>query len=211
MIHRYLVGLVLACLPTSLAHAQAAFTAVIEKATLPSICQEETHVVTCNGTKLKSTTVDLNNYLGKPYLFTANLEGVTCDIWNVTAVSAPPATLVHCGSAVPGCPMRLRVGPTGPLGQWFLWYSTKSAFQPLDPVTGTLMLGPPYIFAGTGYSAGTSTTFDFTLPSNPALIGLKIFAQGAHQSIGPVGPLRLSNPTCFTILPPMPPCTQPNC
>jgi len=211
MIRRSLFGFVLAFLPTGLAHAQVTFTAILEKATVPSICQEETHVVACNGTKLKSTTLDLNGYLGKPYRFTAVPAGVTCLIWNVTSVGPAEATLTHCGSAVPGCPMRLVVGPTGPLGQWFLWYSTTSAFQPLDPVSGTLMLGPPYLFAGTGYSAGTSTSFDFVMPSLPALVGLEIFAQGANMAIGPAGPLHLSNPTCFSILPPMPPCIQPGC
>jgi len=189
----------------------ATFTAVIEQATAPSICQEETHAVVCNGALLKSTTLNLDQYVGKPFTFTATLGGVTCAIWNVTSVSIAKATLTHCGSAALGCPMRMRVGPTGVIGQWFLWYSLASDFQPLDPTTGTLMLGAPFHFLASGPTAGANPTFDFVMPSDPALIGLDIFAQGARMDIGPVGPPTLTNPTCFTIAPFLPPCGPLNC
>ena len=189
----------------------ATFTAIIEPATMPSICQEETHLVTCNGALLKSTTLDLNKFIGKPFEFTATLGGVECDIWNVTAVTNAKATLVHCGSAAPGCPMRMRVGPSGVIGQWFLWYSLKSDFQPIDATTGTLMLGLPLHFLGSGPTAGPNPTFDFVMPNTPGIVGLDIFAQGARMDIGPVGPLTLTNPTCFTITPFMPPCGPTNC
>ena len=189
----------------------ATFTAIIEPATQPSICQEETHLVACNGALLKSTTLDLNQYVGKPYRFTAKLGGVTCNVWNVTAVAGAPATLTFCGSAAPGCPIRLRVGPSGVIGMWFLWWSPSSAFVPLDATLGTLMLGAPAYSLGSGPTATATPYFETVLPSSPALVGLTVFAQGARMDIGPVGPLQLTNPTCFTIAPFMPPCATPGC
>lgn len=206
------LALTLASVLASAARAQTAtFTAIIEQATVPSVCQEETHLVSCNGTRLKSTTLDLNKYVGKPFEFTAQLGGVTCEVWNVTSVALPKGTLTHCGSAALGCPMRLRVGPSGVIGQWFLWYSLASDFQPLDPTTGTLMLGAPLHFLASGPTAGPNQTFDFVMPTDPALIGLKFFTQGARMDIGPVGPLTLTNPTCFTVAPFLPPCGPANC
>jgi hypothetical protein len=216
MYRKALASIALALAFAGTATAQATtptvtFTAIIEPATLPSICQEETHVVACNGALLKSTTLDLTKYEGKPFEFKATLGGVECKIWNVTSVGPAKGTLVHCGSAVPGCPMRMRVGPSGVIGQWFLWFSLSSDFVPLDPVTGTLMLGAPLHFLGSGPTAGVNQTYDFVIPNSPSVVGLDIFAQGARMDIGPVGPLTLTNPTCFTIAPFMPPCAQPNC
>ena len=49
------------------------------------------------------------------------------------------------------------------------------------------------------------------IPNLPGIVGLDVHTQGAFMDIGPVGPLRLTNPACFTIAPFLPPCSQPGC
>ena len=203
-----LAALALATAPAA-AH-QATFTAVLEPAG-PSFCQEESHVVACNGARVRSLVVDLTQYEGKPFTYTADLAGVTCDVWYVTSVAPPAATLVVCGSAAPGCPVRLRVGPSGVIGQWFLWWSPQTAFLPIDATLGTVMLGTPSWFLGSGPTAGAPPYHEAVIPNLPGIVGLDVHTQGAFMDIGPVGPLRLTNPACFTIAPFLPPCSQPGC
>jgi hypothetical protein len=202
------------------AQAQATeFTGVITRATLPSFCQEETHYLTCTGftpssptgVLLKSSTLDLDKYVGKNWKFNAVLAGVECDIWDVTSVAAPTATLVTCGTPSPGCTMRFRVGPTGVIGRFWLLWSRTSSFRPTPgPVRGTLLLGSAHSFA-TGPTYGTGAEVDFELPPFVSLIGIDIWMQGARQDIGPIGPLELTNSICFTVLPTTGPCVQPGC
>ena len=187
------------------------FTAEIEPATLASFCQEETHFISCNGSLLRSTVLNLDKYVGKPYEFTATLAGVECPIWYITAAVPAKGTLTFCGNAVPGCPIRMRVGPTGVIGEWMLWYSTQAAFAPIDPIFGTVMIGPPYEFLGAGLTFGPTAAFDAVVPQSPGITGLKVFAQGIRRDIGKIGPWTLTNPECFTILGPSPPCILPGC
>lgn len=200
--------------------AQVTFTGVIEKATLASFCQEESHFLTCTGFSpssptgvlLKSSTLDLDKFEGKVTRFRAFPRGVECNIYDVFEAQIPaPATLAVCGNPVPGCPMRLRVGPTGVIGNYFLFLSTQPAFIPLDDTLGTLLIAPPLYFVGAGQTFGPTAAFDFTLPSNPNLSGKSLWYQGVRQDIGPVGPPMLTNAICFTILGPSPPCFLPNC
>lgn len=214
-----LLALALAALVGSGLSAQITFTGVIEKAQLASFCQEETHYLTCSGplpsspsgVLLKSSTLDLTPFEGKLWKFTALPRGVECLILDVIDVQPATATLVYCGNPVPGCPMRFRVGPTGVIGQWFLFSSLKPGFSPIDPVTGTLLLGPPVRFLKSGPTFGTGATFDIVLPPDVSLTGVSLWLQGARMDVGPVGPLEATNAVCFTILGPSPPCISPGC
>ena len=213
-------GLVLAALAPATVAQEAEFTGVIEPATLPSICQEETHFLTCTGPKpfsptgvlLKSSTLDLDEFVGQNMKYTAVLRGVTCPIWDVTSATLPSATLVSCGSPVPGCTMRFRVGPTGVIGRYSLFLSFSPDFRPPPArISGTVLLGPPIHVFATGLTFGPTAAFDFTIPPSVSLTGLDIWLQGARQDIGPIGPLEVTNAICFTILGPSPPCISPNC
>ena len=107
--------------------------------------------------------------------------------------------------------MRFRVGPTGVIGQWWLWFSPSPGFLPIDPVTGTLLLGSPIFFLGSGLTFGGGATKDITLPADTSLTGLNLWMQGARRDVGPIGPIQLTNSVCFTILGPSPPCVLPDC
>ncbi len=208
---RPLLTVLFASALASLSSAQVVFTGVIEKATIPSFCQEETHILTCSGVRLKSSTLDLSKYEGINTKFTADSRGVTCTIYDVTAAEPPTATLVACGNPVPGCPMRFRVGPTGVIGQWLLFLAFDSAFVPMTAPLGSLQLATPIVFLAQGQTFGPTAALDVNLPNNLALSGLELHMQGLRQDIGPVGPLELTNAICFTILGPSPPCIQPGC
>ncbi|MHC5210421.1 MAG: hypothetical protein ACYTG2_06875 [Planctomycetota bacterium] len=201
------------------ADAQEVFTGSIEPASLASFCQEETHYLTCTagtpgaptGVLLKSTVLDLDDYVGKLTRFTAFPRGVECLIYDVVAAQPATSTLVSCGSPVPGCPMRFRVGPTGVLGQWVLFFSLSPDFLPVNPVKGTWLLGSPSFLVAQGSTSGSPTTLDIVLPPSVALTGLELWLQGARRDIGPIGPWEFSNAVCFTILGPSPPCLSIDC
>lgn len=202
------VTLALCAAPAS---AQVVFTGAIEPAPLASFCQEETHVLACSGTLLKSSTLDLEKFEGVLTKFTAVERGVECKIFDIIDAVPATSTLVSCGNPVPGCPMRFRVGPSGVIGQWFLFLSFDSAFTPINPVLGTAQIAAPASLLGSGPTFGTGAALDITLPGSIALSGLELHLQGMRQDIGPVGPLELSNSICFTILGPSPPCILPDC
>lgn len=209
----------LTCGLGSAASAQVVFTGKIEPATLASICQEETHVLTCTGllpgsptgVLLKSSSLDLDAYVGKVWKFTAFPRGVECPVWDVVAVAAPTATLTFCGSPTPGCPVRFRVGPSGVLGVWALFVSGGPDFAPVSPTAGTILIAPPGLLFAAGYTTGDTETLDFTIPPDVSLTGASLWWQGVRRDIGPIGPLELTNAACWTITGPSPPCILPDC
>lgn len=204
------------------AAAQVRFTGVVQKTTLPSICQEETHYLECTsplpafpsaGVLLKSSTPDLDAFVGKNTRYLAVARGVECTVYDVFDAAPPTSTLILCGAPVPGCPLRFRVGPTGVIGQFWLWMGLAPDFVPLDATTGTWQLGSPFFLLGSGFTVGTpeETAVDIVLPADPGLTGIPLWVQGARRDIGPVGPIELSNSLCFKILGPSPPCIQIDC
>jgi hypothetical protein len=205
-LHRFASTLLAPAVLAGLASAQVVFTGVIEKAALPSICMEETHYLTCTapdpaaptGVLLKSTTLDLNQFVGQVASFTAVTAGVTCLIYDVTAVdTTPPAWLEMCGTAGLGCPLRFRVQPSSALGQYWLWMSPSPGFSPIDPVTGTALLGPGFVLVAQGSTP--PGRFDVVVPADAALIGLDLWLQGARRDIGPLGPVQATNAVCFDL------------
>ena len=199
--------------PTPLAagDAVATFTGTLVPDTLPSICQEGSHRLACNGARIKSTSLDLEQLEGKLMKFEAVLAGVECDIWNVLSATPASATLVSCGTPIPGCPVRFRVGPTGVIGQYFLFGAVDSAFVPLGPTLGTQLIELPGFFLGSGPTFGDGSAVDVAIPNDLGLVGLDLWFQGGRFDIGPVGPIELTNAVCFTIGPPLPPCFNPDC
>jgi len=200
------LALLFAALLAPAASAQVTFTGVIEKATLPSICQEETHFIACTGTTpdsptgvlLKSSTLDLTPFEGKVATFTAQPRGVTCLIYDITAVdTTPAASLEMCGTPGLGCPMRFRVQPSTSLGEYWIWLSGSSGFAPIDPVTGTVMLGPGFILVAHGMTPPGQ--LDVVIPADPVLTGLDLWLQGARRDLGPIGPITATNSVCFEI------------
>ncbi|MCI0548568.1 MAG: hypothetical protein L0027_14950 [Candidatus Rokubacteria bacterium] len=200
------------------ASAQVTFTGVIEKATLPSICQEETHFLTCTGPSpdaptgvlLKSSTLDLSSFEGQVATFTAQPRGVTCLIYDITAVDPTPApTLEMCGTPGLGCPLRFRIHPSSAIGEFWLFLSGSPGFAPIDPVTGTVLLGPGFVLVAHGMTPPGQV--DVVVPADPALTGLELWLQGARRDIGPIGPITATNAVCFEIPGFVFVCETPDC
>ena len=194
----------------------ATFTGEVLPLGGPTLCQNGAFFLDCsgpvpgqqNGIVVTSQNLDLAKYVGDILEWSGSYTSGPCPTLDVSSVAPPAATLVRCGNPVPGCPVRLRVGPSGEIGQWSLYLSTAPAFLPIGDAT--LLIAKP-IFAGSGLLFGDTQTFDVTLPADVALSGLSLWFQGTRQSIGPVGPLRLTNAECLTILGPSPPCILPDC
>jgi hypothetical protein len=217
-IQRFATTLLAPALLAGLASAQVVFTGVIEKATLPSICQEETHFLTCTGPNpdaptgvlLKSSTLDLTPFEGQVATFTAQARGVTCLIYDVTAVDTmPAATLEMCGTEGLGCPLRFRVQPASSIGQFWLWIAASPGFTPIDPTTGTVLLGPGFVLVAQGMTPPGQV--DVVVPADAALVGLDLWLQAARRDIGPIGPIQATNAVCFELIGFPFQCETPGC
>jgi len=198
------------------AQARVCVTGTVQQASGPSICgQPFTHEIDCSKVMLRSSAVNLNQFLGKTVELIGFDVGVTCPIIDVQQVLPAPATLIRCGSPTAGCPVKLKVCPVG-IGQWWLFLSFAPGFAPLgcsNPsggIHGTFLLGGPVFVIGSGAGTMCGETL-LNIPLNNSLVGLQVFFQGARRNVGPIGPLQLTNPECFTIGPPSPACVLPNC
>jgi hypothetical protein len=187
-----------------------------DASSLGSLCIGPTHQleVPNDTVYLWSNKVDLDALLGvNARLFgTLNTE---CGIIAVHSFEAPPpATLTICGTNGLGCPIRLRSGPGG-LTQHWLFAAPAGGFIPLNPEKGSLLLGEPLLLigqSGAGQWGDTGVAFDFTLPSNPVIVGIPIHFQAASRKIGPIGPIRFSNAVMIEVFgPSLIVCMQPSC
>lgn len=216
---RMLLALALLSLAPVAGAQTITFTAAIEPATGFSICQEESHYVPCtiggpsvmNGQLLKSSVINLTPFEGVVTTFTAVSRGVTCQMYDVQSAQPAVADLVTCGTAAPGCTVRMRVGPSGGVGQWILFRSPTPTFAPLAALGGTLQIGPPLIFVGAGNTSGPTAFLDILIPNDLGLVGLTQFFQGASRSTSPVTPWQLTNSVCVQIGSPTVPCVTPGC
>jgi len=195
-----LASLLLLTVPGVPALAQGVhLNAVIEPAGAPTICPGHQYVVSSTGILLDDGGLDLAPYVGDiVHLDTLDVTG-TCParILQVTAITAPTATLEACGVPRPGCPMRFRVGPPT-ISQNLLAVSIgDQGFVNLGDPLGVLFLQSPIIVLG---SAGPGGIFDVTVPAlSPA--GGSIQVQGLHVEVGPItGQIALSNPIALNLV-----------
>lgn len=205
----FLTTLLAALLAPAIQAQVVSFSGIIEKYDQPSICQEQSHRLTCNGAWLKSNAVDLKQFEGTNATFTALKRGVTCTVYDVLTAQDEAFELIQCGSPVPGCKMRFKVAPSGMIGQAYYFYSLTPGLLDLGGLT--LLLGTPFYSLGSAPMGGLAPHVEVTLPANPGLTGAQVYLQAVWHSIGPVGPLHTTNATCFTILGPSPPCQSLGC
>ena len=188
-----------AAVGTLSAQQPVCITGLLEPVPLVTICmQGETHSLAGTGVYLKSGAVDLTSFEGRVVTVTGVPIGVTCYVLDVSQVVDPaPVVLSSCGSPTLGCTYRLALRGPG-LGFGMLAASLASgllhfACQGAQGVQGSLLLDPSVELISSGTTpAGVSFT-DLSIPNSPQLIGLQVRFQGAHATIGPVGPLVLSN------------------
>lgn len=191
-------------------------TGVVQPVTGPTICmQGETHTLLGTQVMLRSQLVNLQQYVGQLVRVEGPDIGVTCRVLDVAAVTPARATLVSCGTPMPGCPMKFKVGP-GAIGRYALVVSFRAGYQPFgcappDWIDGTLLLGSPAITLVVAMFPGPSGDYVWQIPNSPSLVGTRLWFQGARQDIGPVGPVELTNTVPVVLSPFMPPCGGIGC
>lgn len=183
----------------------------------PTICQQgETHWFAAARVYLRSNTVNLASFAGQVVQVEGPDIGLLCRVIDVRRVAAPaPALLVSCGSPMAGCPVRVEVQGPG-LGFAILAASTGAGFQPLGcgglgALEGTLLLGSPAVVLVAGTTGTGELGVTIPIPLQNALVGVGILFQGAHATIGPVGPLHLTNVERIVVSPLLPPCLPITC
>lgn len=194
---------------------QVCVTGVVRPESGPSICtQRYTHALENTRVKLVSRVINLDQYVGRNVKVMGPLVGVTCPIVDVAQVfDPPPATLEFCGTPQTSCPVKLKLCPIG-MGRGWLLVGFGADFVPVGCSTsgfldGSLLVANPILVWNFG--AGVCGELLLIVPTDPSLLGLTLWFQGARQDIGPIGPLELSNVTTFRITPFMPPCGPVNC
>lgn len=192
-------------------------TGVLQPLPGPTICmQGETHWLPDAEVFLRATGIDLNQYIGRTVTVHGVDIGLLCRVIDVRQVVDPAAVqLVGCGSQMIGCPFKVKV--TGPgLGFAMLAASFTAGFHPLgcsnlDAIRGSLLLGLPAEVLLSGTTGSGSLELTIPIPLNNALVGVRVRFQGAHMTIGPVGPLELSNRVELVPGLLLPPCAPTNC
>jgi len=182
-----------------------------------TICQQgETHWFPEAGIYLRSNSVNWTPFVGRVVTVTGFAIGLTCELLDVIQITDPaPTLLVQCGSPMLGCPVKVVVSGPG-MGLAFLAASTSSGIIPfgclsVNGLEGSLLLGLPAVILSSGVTGTGIFDLTFTIPSNNSLIGIGVWLQGAHATIGPVGPLVLTNVQQFVTTPLLPPCAPTNC
>jgi hypothetical protein len=208
------VGLLLT---TAAAQSPVCASGVVRPVTGPTICmQGETHMLADTRLYLRSATIDLNRYNNQLVRIEGTDIGVTCRVVAVSAVYDAPAVLRHCGTPMPGCPIKLQVGP-GALGRWALFASFGQGVLPLGCappgfwLDGTFFLAVPAETLSLGFFGGAWGEYTIPIPAIMSLAGMRLWFQGARQDIGPIGPVQFTNAEQITVVPFMPPCGGINC
>lgn len=181
----------------------------------PTICmQGETHLLADTGIFLRPVNSLLTPYEGQVVQVTGVQVGLLCNVMDVLQVQPAPTQLVQCGTPAPGCAMRLTaIGPG--IGFAMIAISNSVGFLPFscNPTTGiegTLLLASPAELLAAGPTGTGTLSHNFTVPSNNSLIGVSVVFQGAHATIGPAGPLTITNLESITIIGQLF-CQPPNC
>ena len=206
----------LVCLLAATPAAQVRFTGVLTRSAPSATCPEGgftlAHVDARQAdVRLASSALELDDYLGVNAVFTADASSAKCASWEITSVDVQPsAALSTCGNAVPGCPVRLRIGPPDQLGQYLLFFSLAPDFAPLDPSLGTLLLRGPTLLTG-GATFGTEGAVDLVVPTHPVLTGTSFWFQAARRDVAPVGSWAMTNAIRVTVLPETAACSDSDC
>lgn len=215
--HLLALSLLACTLPAQIGTATVCITGRVLPVSGPTICmQGETHYLECTRVFLRSLAIDLTRLEGRLVRLVGRDIGVTCRVLEVVAAMPPIATLATCGTPSIGCPIKLKVCPGG-LGLFWTFVALRPGFHPLGcgglpgGFEGTVLLGQPAVTNGSGpLGAGCGEVIQ-RIPTDPNLVGLDVWFQGARVDIGPVGPFQLTNVECIRIGPPGPPCALPNC
>lgn len=201
--------LLLAAVP---AQTRICVSGVVEDAGFTICMQGETHRLADTPVYLRSNTINLASFLGQNVRVDGIDIGLMCRVLDVTAVTPAPATLELCGTPMPGCSIKFKVGPFG-VGLWALAASFGSGFLPLgcsppDFLDGTWLLGSPAVTLVVAPFSGPFGEFTWPLPNSPSLQGISLRFQGARQDTGPV---QFTNVLPVLLVPFMPPCGSLNC
>jgi hypothetical protein len=192
-------------------------TGVLEPVPGPTICQQgETHWFREARVYLRASGINLGNYVGRTVTAHGVDIGLLCRVLDVRQIVDPARTqLISCGSQMIGCPFKVKVLGPG-LGFAILAASTGQGFTPfgctgLDPVENTLLLATPVVTLISGLTGTGTLEQVIPIPLVNAFVGVRVLFQGAHMTVGPVGPLELSNVVELVPGLLLPPCAPTNC
>lgn len=210
-------GLFALSLLTSLPAQTVCVTGILEAVPGPTICQQgETHWLPAANVYLRASGINLGNYVGRTVVVHGVDIGLVCRVLDVRQVDDPARVqLIHCGSQMIGCPFKVKVNGPG-LGFAVLGASLARGFTPfscsgLGPVETTLLLGSPITTLVAGATGTGSLEQVVPIPLVSAFVGVLVLFQGAHMTIGPIGPLYFSNVVELVPGPLLPPCAPTNC
>ena len=197
-----------------------AVTGEVQEAGPGQVCGDAEYVIDCLGVPIAADGLDLGAYVGQTVRLVAVETFDPCGSLDVLAVEPAPATLTLCGTAAPGCAMRLRSAPGG-AAEHIVLGAGEVGFVPIGPNLGTLLLNVPIVILFQTFSAGfepAGAKVELQIPNSPALVGLEVRMQAARRDIlpifpgnPPVGPWRLSNVVCLDVAEALGACAPADC
>ncbi|HET6202425.1 MAG TPA: hypothetical protein VFI25_06450 [Planctomycetota bacterium] len=181
------------------ASAQVIVNGIVQPVPGPTICmQGETHLLECTSVFLRSSTIDLNNFVGQTVRVTGVDVGLLCTVIEVTSAVPAGVTLDFNGAPTPGGTVAFTVCvfTSNPPHVYALFVSPSSGYLPLDPILGTALLGPPVVLFGAGFTFGCSNV-PVSIPPDPSLVGASFWIQAFGSGTFVT---QLSNAVCLTII-----------
>lgn len=194
-------SLLVLLLLASVAEAQTVtVTGQVEVLGAPEACAPgATHRVRHTGVFLRSQTIDLNTVFGTRTITGIDVSGA-CPAIEVTSIGNSAFTLFVCNHPGLGCTVTLDMCPAPKPATFLLFVAAKTDYLPVDPATGTFLLGPPFFTLATGNSAVVCQSVPLTLNAPGSLVGLDVFFQGASlPPTYPAAPALLSSVAKMTI------------
>jgi hypothetical protein len=180
------------------AAAQVLVSGVVQPVPGPTICmQGETHLLECTGVFLRSSTVNLNSFVGQAVLATGSDIGLTCHVIEVSQVVYASLVLSRAGTPTLGQTVTFTLCLYSSLSGdvYGIFFSASSGFFPIDLSLGTVLLGPPVFILGGGPNL-ICADLPVAIPFDPSLVGASFWAQGV---VGAPFLTQLSNAVCLTI------------
>lgn len=170
----------------------------IEKLAAPIGCAPTaTHIVKDTAVLLKSSTLNLDAFLGVTKRIIGSNQTVTCPIIEVTAVENGTFSVSVCNAPALGCAVTLDMCPSPTQGQYLLFVSPALGFAPAGVATGSFLLNPLFLTIGSGANTAVCQSAPLFLSGPSTLVGLELWFQAA--SVPTLGPPVLSSATKMTI------------
>lgn len=156
--------------------------------------------ITCSDVQLKSSTVDLSQWVNRTVTLTGTPEVrvgcITVDVATIENAAARTTLLALGGYRIGTSVIITTTAPAGAVVAYV--FGAENAFVPLGQF-GTYLMDPlTSVYWTFDLSIGLAVR-NLPIPRDPALVGHRALFQVVYGAVTPTFELGILNPNCFTI------------